>query len=192
MITTLLPEPDGTKHNPKCRSAPPTNLYSREKVEAIEASEEFKVRKQTSTRRRGAQKAVQTKQKNMEAFLDDLDFEVPKMEKEELISRACENYNGLNWERLSNTGSCIASKDDPPKFLNRIVVNYVRHCLTRYDGHLAETAGKVGAGDAYFTMKRRVLREIAFVYPWLKDECEKQIEDASAQERYIWVSRNRI
>lgn len=55
------------------------------------------------------------------------------------------------------------------------MVNYVRHELTQYDEVLIGIAGNIPGG--YFIFKSAVLDKIAAVYPFLKDECEKQKKD---------------
>ncbi|MFF4781592.1 hypothetical protein ACFY3E_09880 [Streptomyces griseorubiginosus] len=54
MIRRLLGEPDLRRANPYFRTAPPTRLYSVERVEAVERSEEFRAVAAVAVRRSGA------------------------------------------------------------------------------------------------------------------------------------------
>ena len=70
---------------------------------------------------------------------------------------------------------CAANKHSDADFLDRITVNFLRHCWTKYENELAEIAGKVGAPEAYVTIKQMVLDEITEQYPWLAAECDRQL-----------------
>ncbi|MFC8359235.1 hypothetical protein ACFUIY_05095 [Streptomyces griseorubiginosus] len=54
MIRRLLGEPDLRRANPYLRTAPPIRLYSVERVEAVERSEEFRAAAAAAVRRSGA------------------------------------------------------------------------------------------------------------------------------------------
>ncbi|MFD5402102.1 hypothetical protein [Streptomyces griseorubiginosus] len=54
MIRRLLGEPDLRQANPYFRTAPPTRLYSVERIEAVERSEEFRAFSALAVRRSGA------------------------------------------------------------------------------------------------------------------------------------------
>ncbi|MEU5039793.1 hypothetical protein [Streptomyces griseorubiginosus] len=54
MIRRLLGEPDLRQANPYFRKAPPTRLYSVERIEAVERSEEFRAFSALAVRRSGA------------------------------------------------------------------------------------------------------------------------------------------
>jgi hypothetical protein len=56
MIRRLLGEPDLRRANPFSRTAPPTRLYSVERVEAAERSEEFRAVSAAAARRSAAAK----------------------------------------------------------------------------------------------------------------------------------------
>lgn len=67
--------------------------------------------------------------------------------------------------------------------IERWMVNYVRHRLTRYEDTLDGYAGKTGKQDAYLLYSTAVLEKIAEVYPELADECRRQAE-AKAYVQY--------
>jgi hypothetical protein len=119
----------------------------------------------------GAQKAAATKKQRLAEYVETVKIEVPQLSNDNLIWQACDNYNSLpQRERDGNW----ASTHSNPEFLARICVNYLRHCLTHYESHLAKIAGKVGVGDAYVEIKTKVLEAIAERYVWLADECLDQ------------------
>lgn len=175
LVTKFLPEPDQTKSNPRYRSAAPMKLYLKERVEKIEATEQFKEAKEKSgSRRLSAQKAVESKMaKTMEYVDKAVKVKVPRMSQEQLVARACRHYNDWNIGRDNWSGN-LATKDSDVLFLHRICVNFLRHEMTEYDDHLDEVRGKVGTGDAYLAIRKKVFDVIAEVYPWLASECKRQ------------------
>jgi hypothetical protein len=97
--------------------------------------------------------------------------------KSELISKAVSHYNSRQSDFALSRREIdyrIASVGDDEYFLNRLCVNYLRHCCSNYDSVLARFLGRVGTGEAYTIVKRRVLLMIGEVYTWLAEECEIQ------------------
>ena len=173
MIKKFLPEPDSAKPNPKYPSKAPMKLYAPRRVDTIEKTKDFVSSKKRSKRRKAAAKrGVKTKQAKIEKYLQQLTIEVPRFEEDELIEKACENYNARD---RRHSDLCAANKHSDADFLDRITVNFLRHCWTKYENELAEIAGKVGAPEAYVTIKQMVLDEITEQYPWLAAECDRQL-----------------
>jgi hypothetical protein len=144
-------------------------LYKLRRVERAEASPAFQEAQQARKgKREAAQKGLATKKRKIDEYVASVKIEVPPIAKPELIRLACENYNA------NRRGDSVASEHSDPMFLERICVNYLRHCLTQYESHLGEIAGKVGTHDAYLDIKTNVLEAIAAEYPWLSDECRRQ------------------
>jgi hypothetical protein len=56
----------------------------------------------------------------------------------------------------------------------------LRHCLTDYEEHLFEIAGRVGVRDGYVAIKTKVLRAIAEAYDCLKEECRRPDKEADS------------
>lgn len=85
------------------------------------------------------------------------------------------------WKRnsLSRLRQNLSHLDYRSDFLTteRMCVNYLRHCETRYEQELASIAGKAGARDAYYDIKELVLFAIADQYDWLEEECDRQIKE---------------
>ena len=72
-------------------------LYRRERVEAIEASQEFRVAIQKAeARKAAANKGVETKVSKLDEYLDNLMIEVPQIDKERLIEAARQNFYSLD------------------------------------------------------------------------------------------------
>lgn len=171
-IYKFMSEPDQTKRNPHYKNAAPMKLYLLDRVEQIEATDQFKIEKEKSIeRKQAAKKAVFTKTANTMAYVEqEVDVKVPHLSKENLISAACESYNDWHHE----TDGDVITKDSDLLVLHRIMVNYLRHEMTEYDYHLGEVYGKVGIGVAYLAIRKKVLDAIAKEYPWLSKECNRQ------------------
>ena len=71
-----------------------------------------------------------------------------------------------------------ADKNSDKEFLDRIQVNYIRHCLTSYEEDLWSVFGETGAFEGRMRIKEEVLKKIAVLYPYLKKECKRQILDS--------------
>jgi hypothetical protein len=180
LIKEFLPAPDLTKPNPNYKSGPPMLLFAIDRIEKIEQTEEFKAQQpDTEKRKAAAKKAVETKLQQLWKWLDTVEIRVPVFDKSKLIKRACDHYNDMQEEReFEGRSTCgmTATADSDPKFLERICVNYLRHCLTKYEEHLDEMSGKVGFGDGYEEIRRKIFSKISENYHWLTDECKRQQE----------------
>jgi hypothetical protein len=177
LIGNFLGKPDEVRRNPYYRSGPPMKPYKALRVEQAENSAEYREAQDArKTKRDAAQKALATKKQKIADYVATVKIEVPRLAKEELIRRACSNYNSMS------RGDGGASEHSDPAFLERICVNFLRHCLTKYEVHLQEIAGKVGARDAYLDIKVKVLEAIADEYDWLRDQCWQQEQIMQDQE----------
>jgi hypothetical protein len=169
LIDRLLGEPDEEIVNPHYRSGPRMRLYRIERIERAENTSGFReANARREARREAARKALATKEKRIQEYVSDVIIKVPRMSKEKLVRSACANYNALG------RGEIWASENSDQQFLERICVNYLRHCLTEYDKHLTVIAGKVGVGDAYVELKIRILHAISDKHGWLLQECIRQ------------------
>lgn len=165
------------------------NWYLKAVVVKVKATPAFrKFQRKKAARSRAAQKGVDTKYEKTMAFIDDLDIQVPQWDRENLVRRACESYNGLASGRDADFAS--ASIDSDPAFLDRITVNYIRHCLTNYEAALYARFGKVGVDDAADMIRSMINSAIARTYPYLARECKRQKarRQAERQERE-WSKR---
>lgn len=171
LVSRFLPAPDKTKPNPQFRSAAPMRLYAQDRVERVEATEDFKAAQaKANGRKRSAEKAVESKKVATMAYVETrVKIHIPKMSRERLVDRASRHYNDRN-----QLNGDAASKDSDQLFLDRICVNYLRHETSGYDAHLEEIAGRVGTHDAYAAIRKLVLARISSAYPWLASECMRQ------------------
>ena len=175
LIRDFLKEPDQTKRNPHCSSAPPMCLYKVSRVGAVEATDEFaqrmaRTQSRRETAKKAAKKGLRTKRKETRKLAMDMP-PVPRLDRDELIKRACKHYN-KHWE-LRNPDK-YATSSNTPEFLNRICVNYLRHGVSEYDERLGMMYGRVGGKEMYHPIRQKVLRAIADAYPYLAAECYRQ------------------
>lgn len=182
LIERFLPEPDKTKQNPRFRSAAPMKLYSLQRVQDTETSAAFiEAKFRLQRRRAGAKAGAEKKQQQLLELVSQMKIQVPLLDRDTLILEACDNYN-----RASPISDCLtdATPVSDVVFLNRICVNYLRHCLTDYEDQLRTIASRVGKNAAYVALKTRVLKAIGEKYDWLARECNRQelsIGDFTAQ-----------
>lgn len=177
MIKHFFPEPHLQRPNPHYKSAPPMSLYRMPDIESVEQSEAFQALKSRAVKRRtGAKKAVDTKTEKLLASINK-DVSLPVLKRRRRLHEAIEHYNDRQFERDFDRGdfsSDPANEKSDKKFLDRIQVNYLRHCVSDYENRLEDIYGRVGVSKAYIIIKNRVLDKIGEVYPWLKGECIRQ------------------
>jgi hypothetical protein len=153
-------------------------LYNLKRIEQAELLPEFKeAQVKIGKRRTAAQKANNTKIAKIMKYVEEIKVEVPILPRKKLVSLACRSYNDMQMERAMcgrSTSEMTATKGSDEKFLNRIIVNYLRHELTEYELYLEDIFGKVGVFEAYVDIKAKILETIGITYSWLKEECEIQ------------------
>ncbi|MDH6449175.1 MULTISPECIES: hypothetical protein [unclassified Streptomyces] len=158
MVRRLLGEPDLRRANPFFRTAPPTRLYSVERVEAAERSEEFRAVSAVAVRRSGAvREAVLRRRREILARIAAEPIDVPVLAPEELTALAVEHR-----ERLGG------STEFP---LEHWKVDYLCHRPARYDDILDELSGGTGRAAAEQLLRRRILASVSQAYPDLAQEC---------------------
>lgn len=188
LIRRFLPEPCGTRPNFYSRTGPPIRLYLPARVEAVEATAEFRAALAAAAgRKAGAKRAVESKRAALHAHIAAIAVEVPQLEIGELVEAACHHYNRRAADRAERRSWCDEGYRSRPAttasdraFLDRITVNYVRHALPAYEDELDALFGRVGAREGYVEIKRRVLAAIGAAYPHLVAECERQSAEAGA------------
>jgi hypothetical protein len=170
-LIDLLGEPDLLRRNPYYAKAAPMRLYDPARVAQIEASEQFSAAKAGSERRRmGAQAAVETKRATLMRQVREMQVEIEVRSLAWVKHQAIEAYNERNWNGLES-----ASKYSSTEFLERIMVNFIRHNLTAYDTALEEVAGRVGKAPAVQAIRTKIYDAIAAAYPALANECGRQL-----------------
>jgi hypothetical protein len=174
MIRDLLGEPDATRTNPIYRSAPPARFYSLIRVQAAEAEEKFTQRRDAAAKRSATSSAAaeRKRQELLEGIAPIPSPAVAVLPMAELIQRACDAYN--DYQSANRREYDWASPRSRPDFLDRIMVNYLRHELTPYEKRLYEVAGRVGVRDAEQMIRESVYDAIAGAYPHLQNECGRQ------------------
>lgn len=60
--------------------------------------------------------------------------------------------------------------------VKRVCVNYLRHCLTDYS-ELLRARQRGDRKSNYYAVSILVFGEISATYPWLSDECERQLKE---------------
>ena len=179
MITRFLPEPDERKTNPHYKSAHQMLLYDEQRVASIEASEEFIAsHSKVNQRKAAAKKAVKTKRQKVLESVNRVQIDVPRIDRKTLLTEAIRNYNEEKQLRALERDNWkdwqAATVDSAPEFLDRLMVNWLRHCTTVYDDELEKLSGKGGVDEAYWLLKREVLNRIVAIYPELAHECARQ------------------
>lgn len=162
-------------------------LYLASRVAEVEQSDEWIAWKVKRDARGQVGKVTADKRrKELFAWLDAQTITVQRVE--QVIQRACDHYNERQKERYWKRGEYefpepVTTECDPD-FLDRIAVNFLRHCHTEYDSVLNQLTGKVGKTEACILIKIRVLKEIAKAYPHLRQECQRQIDSQKCQHQH--------
>ena len=185
LANSLLGEPDDRKKVAGYRI--PLALFDLRRVEQAEASPEFiKAQPELARRRAAAVKAKATKIERLTEKTRAMRITVVKRPFDRVQEEAIDHYNDREMEMwLSGRRSGddrSADKDSNPAFLERIMVNYIRHELTEYDRTLETTIGKVGKYFVIPELWNRVFTLIAETYPELADECRRQLARKSSNE----------
>jgi hypothetical protein len=175
LVKQFLPIPDDVRPNPHYPTAAPMKLYARRRIEAIEATKDFKKAKREASKRQGAsRKAVETKREKSLEWARALPMPaLPDAPREELLRLAIDSYNNY-WAWRDDAGAKWASVHDSEELLQKIAVNYVRHKLRDYESRLLQAFGRAGREEAAAVIRDKILDAIGIVYPWLSEECDRQ------------------
>lgn len=180
-IDLFLKTHDKEANNPIFRTASPMKLYLTERVEKVEHTKEFQnFQTKNKSKKEGSQKAVETKKKNLLNEINNWKITLENKDMEVIKKNAIYSYNQFKQERSDeseegNYDFIPANSKSDKVFLNRIMVNYLRHNLSNYDDKLEEIFGKVGKVEAYCIINKKIYSKIAEVYPTLQDECDNQL-----------------
>ncbi|MGN9760273.1 hypothetical protein [Streptomyces sp. SD31] len=182
MVRQLLGEPDLLRANPHFRAAPQTRLYSIERVEAAERSEEFRAASAVAARRSAAARAAALgRRREVLARIAAEPIDVPRLAPDRLAALAVEHRNRLDEERALWRWRHVATPTTvdgaEPCALDRWKVDYLRHRLARYDEILDELYGRTGRAAAEELLRRRIYATISKAYPDLAQECERQLRE---------------
>lgn len=148
-------------------------LYDLKRVIEVENNEEFKVwfYKNKNKREILKQKKTEYNEKQKEINLDivkSFKVNINLLKENVLKDRAIEHYMVRNE---------FASVDTSNKsFIDRLCVNYLRHCCTSYERNLYKIFGKIGKNELYRIIKINTLNEISLKYPYLEEEVKNQLK----------------
>lgn len=165
VIHNLLGKPDETKRNPNYKNAAPIQLYNFDRIELVEKSEAFLLTiESTQKRKNAAIKSIETKTTKILDYvnsikIEDLLIRLPNLTPNEAIKKAILSYNKFHWDKEN-----IASLDSDKFFLERITLNYFRHCFSPYDSELNKISGKVGVNEAYNILRDKINSAIIIKY----------------------------
>lgn len=184
LIKTFLHTPDEEFPHPRYNNVV-IKKYRVDRIEKIEASEEFKtLLEKTKLLKASAKQAVKTKIIKLIKSMDDYKPDILLLDKDELFKQAVKHYNNhkdtINARDNRFHYEFIENIPEEGEFLYRISGNYIRHCLTDYDKILRNKAKKVGIDEVYCLLKRKILDEVSSLYPFIKpdaDEYEYLVEE---------------
>ena len=147
-------------------------LYNIDRVEKSEQSSEFntwfeknKVKRE-KLKNKQLERCDKLRKENLNK-VESLNIKVELLENDKLVDLAVKHY--LNRNEFSDVNT------NNKEFVDRICVNYLRHCCSSYDRQLEKIFGKVGVSQLYVIVKTKVLEEIRKNYPHLSCEVDNQI-----------------
>lgn len=175
MVDTLLAEPDLFKRNPAYKSAPPMRLYLLSRVEQAEKQPEFVALKSSADKRRKAlQPSIDQRRWDTLRRVRNLPIWIKKVSLEHCQREALQFYYAYHGRDDRIDVNVV--KRESPEFLDRITVNHIRHCRTRYDDMLVQQAGNIGVREAQEIVRAKVYKAIMDTFPELADECLRQLD----------------
>ena len=173
--------PDATAPNPHYKSAAPVQLYDLARIKRIEKTKLFLIWREKSVKRQAAAKrAVETKLQKLIAEVESWVIELPDKSFKAVRDEAIKSYNERQKTRMATQdfwgnydwqGASVDSSDD---FLERIIVNYIRHRLTHYHDKLVMMFGKVGKDQGYLVLFKKICLAISVKWPELAHEAKDQ------------------
>jgi hypothetical protein len=160
-------EPVDWADNPMYKCAGPVGLY--DPIDLFRVSKQQRCHQAkarcTPAKKEAAQRAVATKRKELQAWLDGvtIKFEMPAdMTLTKLAEEAINNRNAVSSEypngkpRPGFEYYCYEPGCEYEEHVWRWMVNYLRHCASQYEALLAEKAGKVGFPEMYEELKSKI------------------------------------
>lgn len=193
-ITKFLGKPDRTGKNRYNRRGK-VLLYLKDRVHDVEATDRFRDWKQASAARRASATTAAAKKRaatleKVSSRLDSIDLAdgYKGLTRSQLRDAASESFLALEARRAERSGGfyepeIITSRRTDP-FFDRIETNYLRHEGTVYDSELDEYFNATGVGQAIDMIRERIYSRIAYYYPHLANECDRQLAQRRAKEAY--------
>ena len=182
-IKKFLGEEDTTRRNPVYSSASPMRLYKETRVLREEKKKRFiswKEKKDALSKKRSevAQKIIKKRKQKTFEMVNDIEVKVPKLKYKKLAKLACEHYNDL-WSERGRGDKYVFPKYAEEDFLNRIIVNYLRHELSDYDYSFFYLRNQVGKEEAISLVRKKIFESIQKAYPKLTEEVLRQQANAA-------------
>jgi hypothetical protein len=170
LIEDYFPICSEEKVNPHYRCGSPMQLYDIEKVRRIESTDAFKADYAKVLKRKvAALERAKKKRQELMTYANGVQIEIPTMEKDKLIEKACYHYNSWKeWKEGGWDGEWRATPSCDESFLKRITVNYLRHECTCYDKELQKFIKKIGKNEAHDVLQKRINEAIIQKYEWLR------------------------
>lgn len=189
-IRDLLGQPDLTTRNP-LPGAKPLRLFLRNRVIAIENSEEFQ-QYSGNEKKQARRREVQARRLAiLQETLAPIQFTVRQLDPYTLFERAVAHYTGsLQGRKFAGT----ITRDSDPAFLRRIMVNYLRHHCTEYEDHIASAVRQGLKDEGFPIIRAKVYQAIRVAYPELAEECDRQegIRKATAKTPVAAVASDSV
>lgn len=184
-IRKFLGEPD--KKAIRTSNLNQSYLYSFERVVAVEHSDRYtEWSAWASLYKQDNKKTVEDTAQAVVDYVSNLSIVLAHYDDLTLKINAVAHFNERLYDNYSgSTPLTEASINDPDFFLNRICVNYLRHCCTSYDIQLITRFQRLGSKYGRKLLKIKVLNTIAEIYPQLRKECNKQIERTELWQRKL-------
>jgi hypothetical protein len=162
LIWQFMPEPDKTHER--------LTFYDLERVEKIEQSDGFKLVAYLSKFKKLSKRAR-----------EERDYKRKK--KRELVNEARNRlpvkFEKIPYEDLKAEALAAFKKNFPgkePPYVERLCVNHLRHCLSRYEHYIHDKyEGKPGSGAARLFVFVRIMIQIMKSYPELRQEAYHQM-----------------
>ena len=169
--------PDKTVNNPYYSCASDMKLYKLKRIERLEKTEKFQdALKKVEKRREGGRKAAERKVQKANERMNSITLYFPDESFGAIIKSAIDHYNDYHEEK-GDDRYIILSKfreptDEDIEFLQRIVLNYLRHCCTDYDSTLYDIKEcRIGEWERYClhdTLREYIEGEAIKKYPELE------------------------
>lgn len=148
-------------------------LYDRERVLKHEMSNEWQIMF-NKNRKRNINKLMkmaikyEKQRERAVAHINKMKINIPSLTKTQLYAASIQHFNKRNVNKITpHTLPNI-------QFINRITVNYLRHCCTPYDFYMKSMKLISNNDELYCKLKTRILKEIVETYPFLQKACKKQ------------------
>ena len=161
LIKCLLGEPDKILKNRTYGGSAMLKYYQKERVLTAEQTQTYKdyqirtcsMRKKISETQL---RAHEERRKKLFNFIDQLDISIPVMEWDILVEQACDHYNDYWSNKAHFCFEKHADCDSDPAFIQRIVMNMIRHQNEHYEPIIEQMFGMTGKQEGYELLRSRI------------------------------------